>query len=133
MELKIRSIPTGNSAIPSARIGPMTPRANAWSRVVLKEMELASLAASGTPHTLKEKAYYNSDSCTLYFCKSCGQRAEFNKDTNHAVYNCSKCKDKRNIVALDSTWSLNLFIASLNSMGIDLSMGFQDPCIEEHA
>ena len=93
-------------------------------------MELASLYSSGTPHTLKEKAYHCSDGCTLYFCKTCGQRAEFNKDPNFAIYSCSKCKDKRNIVALDSTWSLNLFIASLNSMGVDLQMDFDAPNIE---
>ena len=38
----------------------------------LGEMELASLFASGTPHTLKEKAYNCSDACTLYFCRACG-------------------------------------------------------------
>jgi DNA-directed RNA polymerase beta subunit len=98
----------------------------------LGEMELASIYSSGTPHTLKEKAYNCSDGCVLYFCRNCGQRAEFNKDPNYIMYNCSKCKDKRNIVALDSTWSLNLFIASLNSMGIDLQMNFDDPSIETH-
>ena len=46
----------------------------------LGEMELATLYSSGTSFILKEKAFDGSDAYDMYFCKTCGSKAEFNKD-----------------------------------------------------
>ena len=99
------------------------------------ELEVVSLFASGTAHTLNEKTFGSSDGHTLVVCETCGQLAEYNndKDPQYRVYNCNTCKGNVKLAKINSAWSYNLFSKTLEGTNIGISVELEPPVMEQPA
>lgn len=73
----------------------------------LGEMEGWVLCAHGSMNLLNDKFYKDSDGIILPVCRVCGQRAIVNEKKQ--IYRCRKCRDRADIVAVQSSWVANLF------------------------
>lgn len=96
----------------------------------LGELEVISLFASGTAHTLKEKIFHCSDGEQLVVCTNCGNLADYNAEAQYKVYDCSVCKDKTHLAKIDSAWSYNLFNKTLAGTNINVALDLEPPVIE---
>jgi len=85
------------------------------------EMEKDCLIAHGTLRALREKFYDDSDGTMIYICRRCGNRAIYNGA--EAIYNCRKCQDLSEIVAVPSSWAANLLMNEVSSMNVKMTMG----------
>ena len=66
-----------------------------------------------------DKFYKNSDACTIYVCRVCGNRAIVNEKKN--IYRCKYCEDSADICAVKSSWSSNLVANEISSMNVKMN------------
>ena len=95
------------------------------------EMDKDCLFSHGTPAILSEKFYDNSDGYQMVYCKICGYRADTDifshENFNDTLYKCKVCKVNAHLVAVDSTWTFNVFQHIINGMNIDIKLKFEQP------
>lgn len=79
----------------------------------LGEMEKDAFMAHGSMFAFREKFNNNSDGFTLYVCRNCGKTAIYN--ASKEIYYCKICENDVEIVALSSTWMVNIFNQQLGA------------------
>jgi len=82
------------------------------------EMERDALISHGSARMLTQKFFEDSDGFRIYICRTCGNQAVVNLKIGE--FKCMTCVDDADIFAVDSSWSSNLFINELKSMGIGI-------------
>lgn len=97
----------------------------------LGEMEVWVLCALGLMRTLDQKLRMDSDGRTAYYCRGCGQPADYNRALS--IYNCPQCGEQADVVAVPSCQASLVFQHELRAMGIDPRMQFTPRRFEEYA
>ena len=96
-------------------------------------MDKDCLQSHGISSTLSEKFYDNSDANDLVFCSLCGYRGDSNlmtvEEFQEAIYKCKICETNAKLVTANSTWTFNVFMHSVNALGIDIKVGFEPDLI----
>lgn len=80
----------------------------------LGEMEGWVICAHGSMHLLHNKFYKDSDGMTIPVCRVCSQPAIVNEKKQ--IYRCRKCRDRADIVAVQSSRCANLFANESGAM-----------------
>jgi DNA-directed RNA polymerase beta subunit len=86
------------------------------------EMEVGVLNGHGSMNILENIMFTNSDGTVLYVCQKCGCRADVN--IQKQIFKCKVCGVHCDIVAVDSSVASNLFQTEVETMNIDMSVGF---------
>jgi DNA-directed RNA polymerase beta subunit len=107
----------------------MQPLEGKSSRGGLKlgEMEKDVICAHGSMKLMTEKFNNHSDGIVKFVCR-CGKPAIVNVEKN--IFKCVYCEDNAEIVAINTTWSSQLFLQEMESMGVGIRQT-PDPHIYE--
>jgi DNA-directed RNA polymerase subunit B len=97
----------------------------------LGEMEVWVLCAQALMHILDLKIRKDSDGRTGYYCRNCGQPADYN--VSLSIYNCPECGELTDIVAVPTCQAAIVFQHELRAIGIDLRLVFGAPRFESTA
>ena len=95
----------------------------------LGEMEVNTLSANGLSRVMHEKLKTHSDGFDIYICKNCGKHAIVNLEKN--IIKCLICKDNADVYKVDSTYSSNLAIQEMKSLGIDIKFNIKKESFEQ--
>jgi DNA-directed RNA polymerase beta subunit len=82
------------------------------------EMEAWTQAAHGATFIMNEKLRLDSDMNTIYICRTCKNKAIYNKFYN--IYKCNVCGPRADIVEIPCTHSAHLLQEELNTSNVDL-------------
>jgi len=97
----------------------------------LGEMEIWVLCAQALMHILDLKIRRDSDGRTGYYCRNCGQPADYNASLS--IYNCPECGELTNIVAMPTCQAAIVFHHELRAIGVDIRFDFGQPLFESSA
>jgi DNA-directed RNA polymerase beta subunit len=75
--------------------------------------------AHGTMLALQEKFGAHSDGCKMFKCR-CGRTAIVNREKK--LYSCGRCGDSADITEIETSWTSNLLMNELESMGVGVRM-----------
>jgi DNA-directed RNA polymerase beta subunit len=108
---------------------------NASGGVRIGEMEKDCLTAHGAMRAFHEKWYEDSDGVNIQVCRVCGNRVVANE--KQIKYQCKTCGYNADICNVPSSWTANLFLNSLESMGVKTKLelepfAYQEPEPEEN-
>ena len=98
---------------------PLAGKANRGG-LRLGEMEKDCIVAHGATMNLMEKFRDHSDGFNIYVCQNCNRRAVVNEDKG--TTKCYYCDDNSDIVRIKNSWSTNLMINEVESMGIGINL-----------
>jgi DNA-directed RNA polymerase II subunit RPB2 len=111
------------NAVRNAKINALTnqPLEGKSARGGLKigTMEKDVMVSHGASLALQEKFGAHSDGCKMYKCR-CGRTAIVNVEKR--LYSCGRCGDAADIVEIDTSWTSNLLVNELESMGVGIRM-----------
>ena len=83
------------------------------------EMETGNLMGHGSANFLGEKTHMHSDGLKMYLCR-CGRQANYNHETKTSF--CYHCREKTDMVEMQSAFSTQLLIDKLAGTGVNLML-----------